>query len=154
MWWGAGNEKSGNIADRHPNDNGYRLSIHGNIVKKSAKSPKYRRNIGEAPINRRKIASGSESQGLKIGKYRLDNGYRLLIHGNIVKKSAKSPKYRWSTDKSEKNREWIWRAEQPEVFLPIFRKISRYFLPGGEGWLGCGSLYGAHVGKLEPRQHV
>ena len=67
------------------------------------------------------------------------NRHRLLIHGNIAKKSAKSPIYR--TDKSEKNREWRHarrsRMRSPiaeniadiSVFLPIFRQISRYFLP-------------------------
>ena len=44
---------------RHRNDNRHRLSIHRNIAKKSAKSSIYQWNIGEAPINRRKIASES-----------------------------------------------------------------------------------------------
>ena len=43
---------------RHQNDNRHRLSIDGKIGKKSTKSSIYRRNIGEAPIYRRKIASG------------------------------------------------------------------------------------------------
>ena len=43
---------------QHRNDNRHRLSIDGKIGKKSAKSSIYRRNIGEAPIYRRKIASG------------------------------------------------------------------------------------------------
>ena len=47
----AGIEKSGNIGYRAEPK---RLSIDGKIGKKSAKSPIYRRNIGEAPIYRRK----------------------------------------------------------------------------------------------------
>ena len=41
-------------------------------MEKSAKSPIYRRNIGEAPINRRKIASGSDARSnrRRISKYR------------------------------------------------------------------------------------
>ena len=57
--------KNREISDigRHRNDNRHRLSIDGKMgKKKSAKSPIYRRNIGEAPINRRKISSGSDAR--------------------------------------------------------------------------------------------
>ena len=90
---GLKNREISNIS-RQRNDNRHRLSIHGNIAKKSAKSPIYRRNIGEAPINRRKIASG---------------GTRGEVGGG-AQKIAKN-------------------IADISVFLPIFRKISRYFLP-------------------------
>ena len=56
----------------HRNDNRHRLSIDGKIGKKSAKSLIYRRNIGEAPINQKKIASGSNawSNRRRISRYR------------------------------------------------------------------------------------
>ena len=55
---------------------------------------------------------------------------RLSIPGNIVKKSAKSPIYRRSTDKSKINREWSWRVEQSDENFkksPIFRYFYRFF---------------------------
>ena len=44
------------VIGRHGNDKRHRLSIDGKIGQKSTKSPIYRRNIGEAPKNWRKIA--------------------------------------------------------------------------------------------------
>ena len=66
--------------------------------------------------------------------------HRLSIERNIGEKSAKSAIYRRNIGLEPINREWSWRTEQPEedfkkwpkispVFLPIFREISRYFLP-------------------------
>ena len=55
---------------RHRNDNRHRLSIHRNIAKKWEKSPIYQWNIGEAPINRRKIASGSDARSNRRYFYR------------------------------------------------------------------------------------
>ena len=69
-----------------------------------------------------------------IGRRRNDNRHRLSIDGKIGKIADISEKYRWNTDLSEKNCEWIWRAEQPEENLkkspkisPIFRYFYRFF---------------------------
>ena len=62
-----------------------------------------------------------------IGWHRNDNRHRLLIDGKIGKIADISAKYRWSIDLSEKNREWIWCAEQPEENLKKSPKISLIF---------------------------
>ena len=58
---GLKNREISNIS-RQRNDNRHRLSIHGNIAKKSAKSPIYRRNIGGEPKNRWNIGEWSHAR--------------------------------------------------------------------------------------------
>ena len=77
---------------------------------------------------------GYSYQGLKnweildIGHPRNDNRHRLSIPENIAKKSAK---YRWSIDKSEKNREWRHKRRSRRK-SPKNRRFYRFiadFLP-------------------------
>ena len=52
----------------------------------------------------------------KIRKYRISGGIETIIVTDYrsTEKSAKSPIYRWSTNKSAKNREWrhAWRSRR------------------------------------------
>ena len=111
---------------RRRNDNRHRLSIDGKIDKKSAKSPIYRRNIGEIPIYR-KISryfptSPARAQDTKSGSKIVDLGF--VKHNN--KETLKTyPENTWSKRKanflvffggfewifSEIKREWIF----PEI---------------------------------------